>query len=331
MLTQITNKPNLTTINLSDNAFGINTVAPIVTFLSAHVPLQHLYLNNNGLGPQAGVKVADALSELHAKKETARREGKDVPYLETIICGRNRLESGSMGAWAHTLALHSKLKTLKMIQNGIRPEGISHLVRQGLSHTKCLEILDLQDNTFSAAGAKELSRVVPGLTNLQDLGISDTVFTNRGSSALFKALAKGKNEKLETLRMQFAEFKAPVLKELLEVCTVHLPVLKKVEINGNKFSEENETLELLRELLEKRKETLSKSDDAEDAWGVDSLSDLDDDSDDEDNESESEDEEELEDKLAKAVAEAGGVKHVVPAKEDAEVDKLAEGLSKVGL
>ena len=88
LLTSILNMPNLKTINLNDNAFGLNTQAPLVAFLAAHVPLQHLYLNNNGLGPHAGILIADSLSELHAKKEAARKEGKDVPDLETVICGR---------------------------------------------------------------------------------------------------------------------------------------------------------------------------------------------------------------------------------------------------
>ncbi len=117
---------------LSDNAFGLNTQAPLVEFLRAHVPLQHLYLNNNGLGPHAGILVADALSELHAKKEEARQSGQEVPHIETLICGRNRLENGSMTAWAKALALHNKIKVLKLMQNGIREDGVGHLMSEGL-------------------------------------------------------------------------------------------------------------------------------------------------------------------------------------------------------
>jgi Ran GTPase-activating protein 1 len=94
-------------INLNDNAFGLNTQAPLVAFLSSHVPLQHLILNNNGLGPHAGILIADALTALHAKKVEARKAGEEVPDLETVICGRNRLENGSMTAWAKAYSLHS--------------------------------------------------------------------------------------------------------------------------------------------------------------------------------------------------------------------------------
>ena len=71
--------PKLHTINLNDNAFGLNTVEPLRPFLSQHTPLQHLYLNNNGLGPAAGTLVAEALTQLAENKATARKEGKDVP------------------------------------------------------------------------------------------------------------------------------------------------------------------------------------------------------------------------------------------------------------
>ena len=119
------------TVNLNDNAFGLNTSAPLVDFLSRHVPLRHLILNNNGLGPAAGTQVADALTKLAERKEEARKEGKEIALLESIVCGRNRLENGSMEAWARAYKAHAAgLKSVKMTQNGIRQEGISHLLTQ---------------------------------------------------------------------------------------------------------------------------------------------------------------------------------------------------------
>ncbi|KAK5702236.1 Ran GAP Rna1, partial [Elasticomyces elasticus] len=74
----------LHTVNLSDNAFGLNTQAPLVDFLSRHVPLRHLILNNNGLGPAAGTYIAEGLTKLADRKEEARKEGKEVALLESI-------------------------------------------------------------------------------------------------------------------------------------------------------------------------------------------------------------------------------------------------------
>ncbi|CCC10353.1 hypothetical protein SMACR_02927 [Sordaria macrospora] len=334
LLTSILNLPKLNTINLNDNAFGLNTQAPLVAFLAAHVPLQHLYLNNNGLGPHAGILIADALSELHAKKEEARKQGQDVPYLETVICGRNRLENGSMTAWAKTFRLHNKVKQIKMVQNGIRQEGISHLLSEGLNHASELQVLDLQDNTFTLKGAKALAKVTPGWTELIELGIGDSLLSAKGGVLLSEALLKGKNKKLEILRLQYNEITAPGIKGLAQAAKEALPALKKIELNGNKFTEDDEAIIALQELLEERKEQLGGDVVAEDEWGLDSLSDLEeeDSEEEEEEEEESEEEEDVEERAEKLIKEAEEAQEepVVQVK-DKEVDELAQKLAKTGL
>lgn len=336
LLTSILNLPNLRTINLNDNAFGLNTQAPVVAFLSSHVPLQHLYLNNNGLGPHAGILVADALSELHAKKEAARKEGKDVPYLETVICGRNRLENGSMTAWAKAFRLHSQIKEVKMVQNGIRQEGISHLLSEGLNYTTGLKVLDLQDNTFTLKGAKALAKVVSNWADILELGIGDSLLSAKGGVLLGTALAKGANTKLETLRLQYNDITAPGVKALAEAARDGLPALKKIELNGNKFDGDDESILALQKLLEERKEKLGGDIVDEDAWGVDSLSDLEELDSDEEDEDEDEDEEdedvEPEQRAEKLVKEAEEAQQEPTVQvKDKEVDALADRLKKTGI
>jgi Ran GTPase-activating protein 1 len=65
-----------------------------------HTPLKHFILNKNGMGPIAGTPIADALSALAKRKEETKRRGKDVSDLESIVCGRSRLENGSMAGWS---------------------------------------------------------------------------------------------------------------------------------------------------------------------------------------------------------------------------------------
>lgn len=331
LLTSILNLPKLNTINLNDNAFGLNTQAPLVAFLAAHVPLQHLYLNNNGLGPHAGILIADALSELHAKKEEARKQGQHVPYLETVICGRNRLENGSMTAWAKTFSLHNKVREVKMVQNGIRQEGISHLLSEGLRHATELRVLDLQDNTSTLLGAKALAQVTPRWTEIKELGVGELLLSNKGGVALAKALAKGNNKKLEVLRLQYNDISAGGLKALAEAAKEALPALKKIELNGNKLSEEDESIIALQELFEERKESLGGDVVVEDEWGLDSLSDLEDDSDEEEEEEEEDDVEveELAEKLIKEAEEAQEEPTVQL--KDKEVDDLAKKLEQTSI
>ncbi|PMD39068.1 RNI-like protein [Hyaloscypha variabilis F] len=327
LLTALLTLPNLHTINLNDNAFGLNTQAPLVAFLSSHVPLQHLILNNNGLGPHAGILIADALTALHAKKEEARKAGKSVPDLETVICGRNRLENGSMTAWAKAYSLHTGVKEVKMVQNGIRQEGISHLLTDGLRHARGIKVLDLQDNTFTILGAKALATVAPGWTEIQELGVGDSLLSAKGGVVVANALAKGGNKKLETLRLQYNDITAKGLAAFANAAKVALPALKKIELNGNKFSEEDQSVMILKELLEERKEKLAGEVITEDDWGLDSLSDLEDESDEESDEEEEEEEaEELREKLLDEAEEAQ--EEPVAQQDDKEVDAIAAKLAK---
>lgn len=324
--------PRLHTINLNDNAFGLNTVEPLRPFLSQHTPLQHLYLNNNGLGPNAGTLVAEALAQLAANKHLARKDGNQVPDLETVICGRNRLETGSMPAWVKAYTANNKVRTIKMVQNGIRQEGIAQLIQHGLSECKSLETVDLQDNTFTALAAKTLANVVPSWSELRDLGVGDCLLSARGGKMLGAALAEGGNKKLEVLRLQYNEIDSKGLKAISDAATHGnaLPRLRRVELNGNKFQEDDAAIESLKETLDKRKEDEGEDgypgvdQDDEDAWGVDELDELDDEGSDEEDEQDVEEEEA--EKIVKEadVAESGPVSQ----KKDQDVDDLANALGK---
>ncbi|QSZ33985.1 hypothetical protein DSL72_005565 [Monilinia vaccinii-corymbosi] len=328
LLTALLKLPNLHTVNLNDNAFGLNTQAPLVAFLSSHTPLQHLILNNNGLGPHAGILIADALSSLHAKKVEARAAGKQVPDLETVICGRNRLENGSMIAWAKAYSLHTGVKEVKMVQNGIRQEGINHLLSEGLKYAKKIEILDLQDNTFTITGSKALAKVVGGWTNIQELGVGDSLLGGKGSVIFAEALKKGKNEKLEILRLQFNDIGVKGLQAFTTAAKEALPKLKKIELNGNKFDEDHDCIVELKELLEERKERLAGDLVLEDEWGLDELEDLEGESDEESEEEE--EEEELEEQRDQLIHDAEEVQEGEPVaqREDKDVDDLAKILGK---
>ncbi|KAE8145324.1 hypothetical protein BDV25DRAFT_164955 [Aspergillus avenaceus] len=325
--------PTVHTVNLSDNAFGKRTSKPLVDFLSAHIPLRHLILNNNGMGPDAGVEIADALKTLAERKDEARKAGKDAPQLESIVCGRNRLENGSMAAWARAYqALGAGMRSVKMTQNGIRQEGISLLLREGLRHSSNLEVLDLQDNTFTVMGSTALSEVLPGWASLRELGVGDCLLSPRGGVKVAKTLAEAKNQKLETLRLQYNDITAEGVKQFLHATKTALPSLRRIELNGNKFMEEDENAAELREILDGRKEEHGKDDDPEDMWGMDELDELEEDSDEEEEEEEDEEAEEEDEKAEKFVKDNDKAEEEkVAQKKDQDVDQLAEALGKTAL
>ena len=312
-------------MDLSDNAFGLNTVESLVLFLRRHNPLKHLILQNNGLGPAAGAMVADALTELAEKKAKAREkeEGNGVPELETLICGRNRLENGSMGAWARCFGAHRHVREVKMVQNGIRQEGIMLLFSEGLAQCEDLRVLDLQDNTFTITGAEALCSSLGKWKELKELGVGDCLLGARGGVKLGEELGKGENKGLEVIRAQYNEIDARGVKALFDAADA-LPKLKRVEINGNKFAEDDEGVEGLRTLLDDRKEKAG-GEGEEGAWGLDELSDLEEESDEEDEEEAEEDEEE--EKRERVLKEADQEEaENVAEKKDADVDALADEL-----
>lgn len=236
-----------------------------------------------------------------------------------------------MAAFAKTFGLHTGLKEVRMVQNGIRQEGISHLLSQGLGRVSGLQKLDLQDNTFTIKGARELAKVVGGWAELKELGVGDCLVGNRGSILVAKELQKGKNEQLETLRLQFGDVTIKGVEEYLEAARKALPRLRRLELNGNKFEEDDLAITQLRELLDERKDKFAESGDVvmEDEWGVDELDDLEGlDSDEEASGADEDDEDvaevEVRAKIIKEEEEAQ--EEPVVQVQDAEVDKLAREL-----
>lgn len=249
-----------------------------------------------------------------------------------------------MAAWANTFRVHKHIKKVKMVQNGIRQEGISLLLRDGLRGCAELQVLDLQDNTFTFVGSQALSEVVGGWTQLEELGIGDCLLGARGSVIVAEALAKGANPRLRVLRAQYNDINDQGVDALMKATKHGLGGLRRVEINGNKFPEDDPAIEQLRSLLEERRDNAAEEEDDKNAgeWGLDDLSDLeeesdnddddDDDNDDDNDKPEQIDSEEETDLKAETILKEAHLAPestaVMPQEEDEDVDRLTEKLEK---
>jgi Ran GTPase-activating protein 1 len=263
ILSAILNHPKLHTINLSDNAFGLTVQEPLIKFFSSHLPLEHLILTNNGMGHEAGSNLAKALATLaEAKLSSVATTIHDAsspngaptssPPLKTFICGRNRLGDGAMTAWAKCFQANRHLTTIRMPQNGIRPDGITDILRNGVIHDHDLQVLDLQDNTFTLNGALALTDILPELPNLVDLGVGDCLLSARGGIIVAETLKKASNTKLEHIRLAYNEIDLRGAKQLLTAVKLGIPALKRLELNGNKFAEDDDVVEEFRSLFMER-------------------------------------------------------------------------------
>lgn len=228
-----------------------------------------------------------------------------------------------MAPWAKCFRMNSSLTTIRMPQNGIRPDGIATILRDGIIHDKEMKILDLQDNTFTIKGALALADIIPELRELTDLGVGDCLLSARGGVVVAEALKKGANVKLEFLRLQYNEIESHGAKEFLSAIKLGLPVLKTIEFNGNKFAEDDEVVEQFRLLFLKR--------------GFGELDELDDMEEVSESEEDEEEEEEIE---GEGVGRAKAARDIlnketreeeeedVAPEEDREADELADRLEK---
>lgn len=112
-----------------------------------------------------------------------------------------------------------------------------------------------------------------------------------------------------------------------------MPVLRRVELNGNKFSEEDQAVDVLREALGERKEKAGVEDDDDENWGLDELDELDSEGEDEDEDEEAESDDEggvaIEEKAAREVGDTQKAEEEIVAQEkDKKVDDLADMLGK---
>ena len=296
----LVDKAHLVEINLSDNAFGGRSVDPIVPFLSKNPSFQVFRLNNNGLGPEGGTVIANALRDNAAVRKAIPVERRSS--LHTVICGRNRLEDGSASAWAEAFAAHGTLVEVRMPQNGIRMAG-SVALAEGLAKNAALEVLDLQDNTLSQPGDQAFAAALSSWPSLHTLNLSDCVLSEEGEiPQVIDTLAKGSNRLLRTLQLQNNNLDNGTVSVLAGAITTHLKIVTRIEFQENDAEEDEVEVVTLKENLIVRGGKFVFSD--------------------EDEEEEEEEEEELEDAEEGEGSEFGG-----SAGEKGEVDEEADDLA----
>lgn len=246
-------KSTLIDIDLSDNAFGERCVDhSLLDFLEQN-HFEILRLNNNGLGPDAGAEIANAL-----RNSSASRKGANRP-LKKIICGRNRLEDGSAQAWAKAFEELKTLEEVRMPQNGILMEGIKELAG-GLEKCSQLRYLDLQDNTFTNGDTKEgLSAVIAWATSLKSmkdlevLNISDCFLSHDGEvPEILTEIAKGSNPKLVNLQLQNNNLKSDSTQVLADAISTHLASLIRLGLQRDDVDEDNKLFDTIRQALSNR-------------------------------------------------------------------------------
>lgn len=305
-------------IDLSDNAFGLQTIEPIEGYLAKAVTVEHLILSNNGMGPFAGARIGKSLYVLSKAKEA---EG--YPSLKTFICGRNRLENGSMNNLSLALKSHKELEVVRLYQNGIRPSGARKLIKFGLSRNSKLKVVDLQDNTLTTKASVALADALPLWEQLKELNLNDCLLKSEGSLAVSKALAESyKRYNFSALKLQYNELEPESLPFLSLAIEKNLPNIKVLELNGNRFEEDDQCLDDINKIFQSR--GFGEIDDLDELEEIDSE---DEDEDETSEDSDSEDDDEIEANLLQIEKEFNGVGE----DHDKTIDEIAKELERAHL
>ncbi|KAG0703771.1 hypothetical protein DFH29DRAFT_914974 [Suillus ampliporus] len=320
LLDPLSHNTSLREINLNDNAFGERVVPFLTPFLETNHFIRVLRLNNNGLGPAGGKKIAEAVCK-SAPTDGSRSN------LQVIICGRNRLEDPGATAWAKAFEAHKTLVEVQMPQNGIRMDGAEALAR-GLAACSELQIVNFQDNAFIDVDMDEEGRkavrawgeaVKISWPELRLLDLSDCMLSNGEGEVppLLEAFndPNTKNlQNLQELRLQNNNLDAKSYEVLAQAVT-KLTKLKRLDLQDNDDVEDNEHLDDIAEHLKAHGGKLILTEEDED---------------------EEEEEEEKEEEKIEEPSEEAGAEEVPapPAKEDKPTfemiaDALANLMSKV--
>lgn len=222
---------------------GPSGAKALADFLSKCFWLEELRLNNNGLGPEGGRIVAEALIKC---QEGNTADGR-MSALRTIVIGRNRLENGSAPFLAMAIESHCLLENVSLPQNGIRPEGISKLSR---SLAKCanLKTIDLQDNTFTDEASLVFADQICSWPHLGVLNIGDCLLGKKGSLKILESLVSQSREmplKLQRLNLQYNEIDENGAQYLADNIG-SFGGLISLMLNGNSFDPEGHAAKAIR-------------------------------------------------------------------------------------
>mmetsp|Transcript_52363 Transcript_52363/g.131546 ORF Transcript_52363/g.131546 Transcript_52363/m.131546 type:complete len:432 (-) Transcript_52363:67-1362(-) len=236
LLSSIADHEHLYHVDCSGNAIGMAASPQIATFLKTNKSCRELILNNNGLSPEAGGLISQALSEGSLD-------------LEVFCSQKNRWETKGIVHLAKALKGLSKLKKLDVSRNGVGQDGSEDAwpaLFPALENHPDLHELNICDNYVKRRGVQALIKSLPHYKSLRILKMSDCFCYKRHAALFLEGLCTGAGSQLETLYLDYAEADSKFMPLLLRALKC-MPNLKVLSVQGNHFSSEH--IEQLRECL----------------------------------------------------------------------------------
>ncbi|KAJ7275396.1 hypothetical protein B0H12DRAFT_257042 [Mycena haematopus] len=181
----IVRTPNLRTLDLENVEMGDEGVARVMDEITGQdLPLRHLYLNANGTGEKAAVKIAGYLGHPECK-------------MESLYLASNPIGDAGALPLAEALKSNTSLLRLSMASTGLTSKGVSALCTSLSTHPRIIHI------SFSASQTTRVHRqrfnhmadsAIPAIKSLmknpsmRDINLGRTAFSAAGQEEVKAAV-----------------------------------------------------------------------------------------------------------------------------------------------
>ncbi|XP_019361433.1 PREDICTED: protein NLRC5 [Gavialis gangeticus] len=198
---------NLGFLKLDDTAIQM-----LVPSICKMLSLKRLILNNNNIGNEGCIHLAEALKDSHR--------------LEEINLSLNKFEDAGLVKIATALLEMQNLKKINFSGNSIGPVGGEKLI-EALSHCKQVEELLLARTVVGDKAAAQLSLCLPGMCHLKILHLQSNGISSLGGTQMARALVKCQQlEEISLSENNIGEEGTHALSEGL----LHFPQLRRIEL-----------------------------------------------------------------------------------------------------
>ena len=222
LMSSLSNK-KIRFLDLSDNAFGPIAIPSFDFFLKEATSLEHLELENNGLGPEGSEMICNALLNNPKIK------------LKTIKMNRNRLEEKGALCLAKVIEKMKSLEHLEIFQNGITSNGMKSIFL-ALKENKNIKIMKINDN-FAKDSIQTFIEIMPELTKIKVIDVSDSIMGDKLGVELFKCLSK-----IDTIEEIYCNYNEIEEKKSQKDIFDYIKIIKNIKVVELKGNEINKNL-----------------------------------------------------------------------------------------
>jgi Ran GTPase-activating protein 1 len=210
IITEATLGAKITSVDVSDNAFGEKGVRACSAMLQQQTGIESISFMNNGISEQAAAAILEllaspqSLKKFHLHKNMTGDEGtvhigkllEKAPHMEDFKMAGSRFTSDGAVTLAKGLASGTSLTKLDLTDNNVNEEGGIALATMLFKQPKMKHLNFEMTSLGPDASAAVASALAAGCPELEYLNLSSCDITPEGVPSVAKAISAMKNLKV---------------------------------------------------------------------------------------------------------------------------------------